>query len=39
MQVFLAPMLGMLPVLGCSANGRVEWKDAQGRALKLLQTE
>jgi hypothetical protein len=39
MQVFLTPMLGMLPVLGCSANGRVEWKDAQGRALKLLQTE
>jgi hypothetical protein len=24
-------------VLGRSANGRVEWKDAQGRTLKALQ--
>ena len=26
-------------VLGRNANGRLEWKDSQGRALKLLQTE
>jgi len=24
-------------VLGRSANGRIEWKDAQGRTLKELQ--
>lgn len=26
-------------VLGRNANGRLEWKDAQGRALKVLQAD
>ena len=32
-----AHVLAMLPVVGRSANGRLDWKDAQGRALKVLQ--
>ena len=32
-----AHVLAMLPVVGRSANGRVDWKDPQGRALKVLQ--
>jgi hypothetical protein len=32
-----AYVLAMLPVVGRSANGRVDWKDPQGRALKALQ--
>jgi hypothetical protein len=32
-----AYVLAMLPVVGRSANGRVDWKDPQGRSLKALQ--
>ncbi len=32
-----AHVLAMLPVVGRSSNGRLEWKAAQGRALKILQ--
>ena len=30
---------GVYLLLGRSSNGRMDWKDAQGRALKLLQTD
>lgn len=50
MQAFLQNMLGVLAferalpcaaavVLGRSANGRIAWKDAQGRTLKALQAQ
>lgn len=32
-----AHVLAMLPLVGCSANGLVDWKDPQGWALKALQ--
>ncbi|MDP2869516.1 GIY-YIG nuclease family protein [Methyloversatilis sp.] len=35
--VFTSPSTAAAVVLGRSANGRVEWKDAQGRTLKALQ--
>ena len=35
--VFSAPSTAAAVVLGRSANGRVEWKDAKGRTLKELQ--
>lgn len=35
--VFSSPSTAAAVVLGRSANGRVEWKDAQGRTLKALQ--
>lgn len=35
--VFSAPSTAAAVVLGRSANGRVEWKDATGRALKEIQ--
>ena len=34
---FSAPSTAAAVVLGRSANGRIEWKDAQGRTLKELQ--
>lgn len=34
---FSAPSTAAAVVLGRSANGRIEWKDAQGRTLKALQ--
>jgi len=34
---FSSPSTAACVVLGRSANGRVEWKDGQGRALKVLQ--
>jgi hypothetical protein len=34
---FISPSTAACVVLGSSANGRLEWKDAQGRALKVLQ--
>jgi hypothetical protein len=34
---FSSPSTAASVVLGRSANGRLEWKDAQGRALKVLQ--
>ena len=34
---FSSPSTAAAVVLGRSANGRVEWKDAQGRTLKALQ--
>ena len=34
---FSSPSTAACVVLGRSANGRLEWKDAQGRALKVLQ--
>jgi hypothetical protein len=34
---FSSPSMAAAVVLGRSANGRVEWKDAQGRTLKALQ--
>jgi hypothetical protein len=37
--VFSSPSAASDMVLGRSSNGRVEWKDAQGRALKVLQSE
>ncbi|MFM7848648.1 MAG: GIY-YIG nuclease family protein [Rubrivivax sp.] len=35
--VFSSPSTAAAVVLGRSANGRIEWKDAQGRTLKALQ--
>jgi len=35
--VFSSPSTAAAVVLGRSANGRIEWKDTQGRALKELQ--
>lgn len=35
--VFSAPSTAAAVVLGRSANGRIEWKDASGRALKEIQ--
>jgi len=35
--VFSSPSSAAAVVLGRSANGRVEWKDGQGRTLKVLQ--
>jgi hypothetical protein len=35
--VFSSPSTAAAVVLGRSANGRVEWKDDKGRALKELQ--
>ena len=35
--VFSSPSTAAAVVLGRSANGRIEWKDAQGRTLKDLQ--
>jgi hypothetical protein len=35
--VFSSPSNAAAVVLGRSANGRIEWKDAQGRTLKALQ--
>ena len=37
--VFNSPSAASDMVLGRSSNGRVEWKDVQGRALKVLQSE
>ena len=37
--VFSSPSTTAAVVLGRSANGRIEWKDAQGRTLKLLQEQ
>jgi len=34
---FSSPSTAAAVVLGRSANGRIEWKDAQGRTLKELQ--
>ncbi|MDP3351123.1 DUF4357 domain-containing protein [Hydrogenophaga sp.] len=34
---FSSPSTATAVVLGCSAIGRIEWKDAQGRTLKQLQ--
>ena len=36
---FSSPSTAASVVLGRSANGRLEWKDAQGRALKVLQVD
>jgi hypothetical protein len=36
---FNSPSTAASVVLGRSANGRLEWKDAQGRSLKALQGE
>lgn len=36
---FSSPSTAASVVLGRSANGRLEWKDAQGRALKVLQAD
>jgi len=36
---FSSPSTAACVVLGRNANGRMEWKDAQGRALKVLQAE
>lgn len=35
--VFSSPSTAAAVVLGRSANGRIEWKDASGRALKEIQ--
>lgn len=35
--VFSSPSTAASMVLGRSANGRIEWRDAQGRTLKALQ--
>ncbi len=37
--VFSSPSTAAAVVLGRSANGRVEWKDAKGRTLKELQAQ
>lgn len=37
--VFSSPSTAAAVVLGRSANGRIEWKDARGRALKDLQAQ
>ena len=34
-----SPSTAAAVVLGRSANGRIEWKDAQGRTLKELQAQ
>ncbi|EGI77621.1 DUF4357 domain-containing protein [Hylemonella gracilis] len=34
---FSSPSTAAAVVLGRSANGRIEWKDAKGRTLKELQ--
>lgn len=36
---FSSPSTAAAVVLGRSANGRIEWKDAQGRTLKSLQEQ
>ncbi len=36
---FSSPSTAACVVLGRSANGRLEWKDAQGRSLKALQAD
>ena len=36
---FSSPSTAACVVLGRTANGRLEWKDAQGQALKLLQAD
>ncbi len=36
--VFSSPSTAAAVILGRSANGRIEWKDAAGRTLKELQT-
>jgi hypothetical protein len=36
---FSSPSLASSVVLGRSSNGRMDWKDAQGRALKVLQAD
>ena len=36
---FNSPSLASTVVLGRSSNGRTDWKDAQGRSLKVLQAE
>ena len=36
---FTSPSMAAAIVLGRSANGRVEWKDTQGRTLKELQMQ
>ena len=35
--VFSSPSTAAAVVLGRSANGRIKWRDAQGRTLKALQ--
>jgi hypothetical protein len=35
--VFNSPSMAAAVILGRSANGRIEWKDASGRTLKTLQ--
>ena len=35
---FSSPSTAACVVLGRSANGRLEWKDAQGISLKVLQS-
>ena len=37
--VFSSPSTAAAVVLGRSANGRIEWKDEQGRTLKALQEQ
>ena len=37
--VFTSPSTAAAVVLGRSANGRIEWKDVQGRTLKELQAQ
>ena len=37
--VFSSPSTAAAVVLGRSANGRIEWKDAQGHTLKALQSQ
>jgi uncharacterized protein DUF4357 len=37
--VFSSPSAAATVILGRSANGRTEWKDAQGRTLKALQEQ
>jgi len=37
--VFTSPSTAAAVVLGRSANGRIEWKDGQGRTLKELQAQ
>lgn len=36
---FSSPSLAAMVVMGRSANGRTEWKDSNGRTLKMLQEE
>jgi hypothetical protein len=37
--VFTSPSTAAMVLLGRTANGRVEWKTADGRTLKELQSE